>query len=127
MSNSSNNMKKEKYLNALMTSSTKKEAYQAAHISHATANRFDNDPEFQKMYQQRRQKIMEFTGNRLRQLSSKAVETLARIMDSEEATPTEQTRAAKIVLDSAFQVANQQDILDRLDELEKEAAEQNES
>lgn len=70
---------------------------------------------------------MEFTGNRLRQLSSKAVETLARIMDSEEATPTEQTRAAKIVLDSAFQVANQQDILDRLDKLESEAAEQDES
>ena len=64
---------------------------------------------------------------KLKHLSIYGDETLARIMDSEEATPTEQTRAAKIVLDSAFQVANQQDILDRLDKLESEAAEQDES
>ena len=44
-------------------------------------------------------------------------------MDSEQATPTEKTRAAKIVLDGAYNAQQTQDILNRLDKLEQEQQE----
>ena len=81
------------------------------------------DPDFQKQYKEMRRQSMEFTGNRLRELTSKAVDTLSDVMDDPEATPTEKTRASKIVLDSAFQVQQSQDIIERLDNLEKEMQE----
>lgn len=119
--------KRDKYLVALLTSNTKAEAYKTAHISKATANRIEQEPDFIEQYNKIRRQAMEQTSDKLQGLASKAVDTLASVMDSEQATPTERTRAAKIVLDGAFQVANQQDILDRLDKLESEAAEQDES
>lgn len=112
-------MKKQKYLEALLTSSTQKEAYTKAHISKATANRYDSDPDFKQAYRKERRKVMEFTGNRLRKLTSKAVDTLSNIMDDAEASPTDKARAAKIVLDNSFHVEQVQDIEERLDDLEE--------
>ena len=115
--------KKEKYLVALLTSSTKAEAYKAAHISKATANRIEQEPDFIEQYNKIRRQAMEQTSNKLQGLASKAVDTLATIMDSEQATPTERTRVAKIILDGAYQAQQTQDILERLDKLEQEQAE----
>lgn len=123
MASTSTQQKKERYLECLLTSSSQKEAYQKAHIAKATANRYQNDPKFQQQYRKMRRQSMEFTGNQLRDLTAKAVTTLAKVLDDEEATPTEKTRAAKIILDSAFQVQQTQDILDRLDDLEQEVKE----
>ena len=115
--------KKEKYLVALFTSSTKAEAYKAAHISKATANRIEQEPDFIEQYNKIRRQAMEQTSDKLQGLASKAVDTLASVMDSEQATPTERTRAAKIVLDGAYNAQQTQDILNRLDKLEQEQAE----
>ena len=115
--------KKEKYLVALLTSSTKAEAYKAAHISKATANRIEQEPDFIEQYNKIRRQAMEQTSNKLQGLAAKAVDTLASVMDSEQATPTERTRAAKIVLDGAYNAQQTQDILNRLDQLEQEQAE----
>mgnify|MGYP003459747024 CR=1 FL=1 len=115
--------KKEKYLVALLTSSTKAEAYKAAHISKATANRIEQEPDFIEQYNKIRRQAMEQTSNKLQGLAAKAVDTLASVMDSEEAAPTEKTRAAKIVLDGAYNAQQTQDILNRLDKLEQEQAE----
>lgn len=123
MTSTSTQQKKERYLECLLTSSSQKEAYQKAHIAKATANRYQNDPKFQQQYRKMRRQSMEFTGNQLRELTAKAVHTLAKVLDDEKATPTEKTRAAKIILDSAFQVQQTQDILDRLDDLEQEVKE----
>ena len=115
--------KREKYLVALLTSSTKTEAYKTAHISKATANRIEQEPDFIEQYNKIRRQAMEKTSDKLQGLASKAVDTLESAMDSNEATPTEKTRAAKIVLDGAYNAQQTQDILDRLDKLEKEQAE----
>ena len=115
--------KKEKYLVALLTSSTKAEAYKAAHISKATANRIEQEPDFIVQYNKIRRQAMGQTSNKLQGLAAKAVDTLASVMDSEQATPTERTRAAKIVLDGAYNAQQTQDILNRLDQLEREQAE----
>ena len=115
--------KKEKYLVALLTSSTKAEAYKTAHISKATANRIEQEPDFIEQYNKIRRQAMEQTSNKLQGLAAKAVDTLADVMDSEQATPTEKTRAAKIVLDGAYQAQQTQDILNRLDQLEIEQEE----
>lgn len=115
--------KKEKYLVALLTSSTKAEAYKVAHISKATANRIEQEPDFIEQYNKIRRQAMEQTSNKLQGLAAKAVDTLASVMDSEQATPTERTRAAKIVLDGAYNAQQTQDILNRLDQLEREQAE----
>ena len=115
--------KREKYLVALLTSSTKTEAYKAAHISKATANRIEQDPGFIDQYNKVRRQAMTQASDKLQGLASKAVDTLATIMDSEQATPTERTRVAKIILDGAYQAQQTQDILERLDKLEQEQAE----
>lgn len=115
--------KREKYLVALLTSSTKTEAYKTAHISKATANRIEQDPGFIDQYNKIRRQAMEKTSDKLQGLASKAVDTLASVMDSKQATPAEKTRAAKIVLDGAYNAQQTQDILNRLDKLEQEQAE----
>ena len=115
--------KKEKYLVALLTSNTKAEAYKTAHISKATANRIEQEPDFIEQYNKIRRQAMEQTSNKLQGLAAKAVDTLADVMDSEQATPTEKTRAAKIVLDGAYNAQQTQDILNRLDKLEQEQQE----
>lgn len=115
--------KKDKYMVALLTSSTKAEAYKAAHISKATANRIEQDPGFIDQYNKVRRQAMTQASDKLQGLASKAVDTLATIMDSEQATPTERTRVAKIILDGAYQAQQTQDILERLDKLEQEQAE----
>ena len=115
--------KREKYLVALLTSSTKTEAYKTAHISKATANRIEQDPGFIDQYNKVRRQAMTQASDKLQGLASKAVDTLATIMDSEQATPTERTRVAKIILDGAYQAQQTQDILERLDKLEQKQAE----
>lgn len=115
--------KRDKYMVALLTSSTKAEAYKAAHISKATANRIEQEPDFIEQYNKIRRQAMEQASDKLQGLASKAVDTLASVMDSEQATPTEKTRAAKIVLDGAYNAQQTQDILNRLDKLEQEQAE----
>ena len=115
--------KRDKYMVALLTSSTKSEAYKAAHISKATANRIEQEPDFIEQYNKIRRQAMEKTSDKLQGLASKAVDTLESVMDSNEATPTEKTRAAKIVLDGAYNAQQTQDILNRLDKLEQEQAE----
>ena len=115
--------KRDKYMVALLTSSTKAEAYKAANISKATANRIEQEPDFIEQYNKIRRQAMEKTSDKLQGLASKAVDTLASVMDSEQATPTEKTRAAKIVLGGAYNAQQTQDILNRLDKLEQEQAE----
>ena len=115
--------KREKYLVALLTSSTKTEAYKTAHKAKATANRIEQDPGFIDQYNKVRRQAMTQASDKLQGLASKAVDTLATIMDSEQATPTERTRVAKIILDGAYQAQQTQDILERLDKLEQEQAE----
>lgn len=115
--------KRDKYMVALLTSSTKTEAYKTAHISKATANRIEQDPGFIDQYNKVRRQAMTQASDKLQGLASKAVDTLATIMDSEQATPTERTRVAKIILDGAYQALQTQDILERLDKLEQEQAE----
>ena len=115
--------KRDKYMVALLTSSTKSEAYKAAHISKATANRIEQEPDFIEQYNKIRRQAMEKTSDKLQGLASKAVDTLESVMDSNEATPTEKTRAAKIVLDGAYNAQQTQDILNRLDKLEQEQQE----
>lgn len=108
---------------ALLTSNTKAEAYKTAHISKATANRIEQEPDFIEQYNKIRRQAMEQTSDKLQGLAAKAVDTLAGVMDSEQATPTEKTRAAKIVLDGAYNAQQTQDILNRLDKLEQEQQE----
>ena len=115
--------KRDKYMVALLTSSTKAEAYKTAHISKATANRIEQEPGFIDQYNKVRRQAMTQASDKLQGLASKAVDTLATIMDSEQATPTERTRVAKIILDGAYQALQTQDILERLDKLEQEQAE----
>ena len=115
--------KRDKYMVALLTSSTKAEAYKAAHISKATANRIEQDPGFIDQYN-----IVCWRYGAHRDVHSQpsrrsADLVLATIMDSEQATPTEKTRAAKIVLDGAYNAQQTQDILNRLDKLEQEQQE----
>lgn len=122
LAKTSTEQKKQKYLECLLTSSSQKEAYQKAHIAKATAMRYQKDPDFKKAYTELQRQAMEYTGNKLRSLTSHAVDTLAGVLDDPDASPSDKTRAAKIILDAGFHVQETQDILQRLDNLESEVA-----
>lgn len=121
MTKSTTDAKKQKFLEALLTSNSIKEAYTKAHISRATATRYKKDPDFQAAYHKLQQQIMEFTGNKLRSVTLHAVDTLEAVLDDPEATPSDKSRAAKIILDNAFHVQETEDILQRIEKLESEA------
>lgn len=120
MTKKTTEVKKQKFLAALLISNSIKEAYTQANISRATATRYLKDENFKQKYHDLQQRIMEFAGNKIRSAAGRAVDTLAAILDDPEATPADKTRAAKIILDSAFHVQETEDIIQRIKKLESE-------
>ena len=72
--------KRDKYMVALLTSSTKAEAYKAAHISKATANRIEQEPDFIEQYNNIRRQAMEQTSNKLQGLAAKPTRSMLHFL-----------------------------------------------
>lgn len=66
-----------------------------------------------------KRQLFEQSSNRLRELSSKSISVLENILDDENATNSDKIKVAKMLLDNSFRVAEDEDIMKRLDRIEQ--------
>ena len=110
---------KEKLLAALLTSRTKKEAATAAGISDRTMRSYFEDKEFCQRYREAFAGVVQDATRRAQQLLEPALSTLQTVMEDEEINPAARVNAAKIALDYAVRLTDQNDIAERLAALEE--------
>lgn len=113
---------KEKLLAALLTSRTKKEAAAAAGISDRTMRTYFEDPEFCSRYREAFAGMVQDATRQAQQLLDPALSTLREVMEDEDIPAAARVNAAKIALDYAVRLTDQNDLAERLAALEKERA-----
>lgn len=113
------NTKKEKFMQYLLTESTREKAIKKADISASTAYRWLKDPEFnQKLLELRRNMMSEVTTS-LQKKAMEAVNVLSEIMSDQEAPDYARITAAKSILDNAYKGLDLEDTQVRLDIIEE--------
>ena len=110
---------KEKLLAALLTSRSKKEAAAAAGIAERTMRTYFEDPEFCQRYREAFAGVIEDTTRQAQALLMPALSTLETVMTDEEINPAARVNAAKIALDYAVRLTDQNDLAERLAALEE--------
>lgn len=113
---------KERLLAALLTSRTKKEAAAAAGIAYRTMLTYFEDSEFCRRYREAFAGVVQDATRQAQQLLDPALSTLREIMEDEELPAAARVNAAKIALDYAVRLTDQNDLAERLAALERERA-----
>lgn len=104
---------------ALFTETTKEAAIKKAGIARATGYKYANDPIFKQHYMEMKRRLMEQTTQTIQQASNKAAKALIGVLDDEDASVSERTRAASIILDNAYKAQELDDITARIEQLER--------
>lgn len=104
---------------ALLTCSTLAEAARAAGVSEATLRRWMHEPEFSAQYRKARQQVVQQSIAVLQRATSAAVATLERNLGC--AVPSVEVQAARVILEQAFKAAELDDLMERVEELERAA------
>ena len=108
----------ERALSALITSKSKKEAAQKAGITERTMRRYFENPEFCKRYREAFAQVVQDATRQAQQLLAPALSTLESVMADEDIPATARVNAAKIALDYAVRLTDQNDLAERLTALE---------
>ena len=108
----------ERALSALVTSKSKKEAAQKAGITERTLRRYFENPEFCKRYREAFAQVVQDATRQAQQLLAPALSTLESVMQDEEIPAAARVNAAKIALDYAVRLTDQNDLAERLTALE---------
>ena len=116
--------KQQDFLNAMLTSRTVEEASEKADITRNTAYRYLNNDEWQKEYRQKRNELTDTLTSHLLQLGTQAIETLENNMTDPDATPATKNTTAKTILDYIYSNHDREQIIERLEEIERVIAEQ---
>lgn len=103
-----------------MCSSNTEEAIKKAGISQTTAYKYLKDPKFNEAYRRNRRETMQQVTSKLQQSALTAVETLNHVMtDTENSTASARVQASKIILENAYRGLEMEDLLEKLEQLEK--------
>lgn len=116
-----NNRRLEKYLSALLTSSTQKEAAEKAGISSRWMREIMRDPEFAAEYARRKAAVVDDATRHIQGVYNKAIKTLESIIDSQKASNRDRINAARAVLEYGQQLTETNDVLTRIDDVERRA------
>lgn len=108
----------ERALSALLTSKSKKEAAQKAGITERTMRRYFENPEFCKRYREAFAQVVQDATRQAQQLLAPALSTLESVMADEDIPAAARVNAAKIALDYAVRLTDQNDLAERLTALE---------
>lgn len=112
--------KQEKFIIALMQTSTIVDACKQAGITGNTGHKYLNDPGFNREYLKVRRGTMQQATNKLQQSAMIAVETLENVMtDVENSTPSARVQAARAVLENAYRSLELDDMQQRIEQLEE--------
>lgn len=111
--------KKEIAVGALLTEPTIQSAAKVAGIFEVTMWRWMQDEEFSKAYRELKREAVGQAIPKLQKISVMAVETLKKIMASEDAPPTGRVTAAKSILEMTIKGVELEDISRRVEVLEE--------
>ena len=107
-------------LAALISCATIGDAAKQTGVNESTLRRWLQQPEFSARYREARQQVVRHAITRLQSATTAAVETLERNMGC--GVPSTEVAAAKAVLEQAFKAAEFDDVMGRIEELERLAA-----
>lgn len=113
------NAKQEKAIMALLTEPTIGQAAEKAGIGETTLYRWMKEEEFDQAYKEARNHAFSQTISRIQQSTSNAVNTLNEIMENKESPASSRVTAAKTVLEMAIKAHEIENVVSRLDEMEK--------
>ena len=116
--------KQQAFLNAMLVSKTTDEAIEEAGIHRSTAYKYLNDDEWKKEYRKQRNALTDGLTNQLQQLGTQAIRTLEENLNDPEATPASKNTTAKTILDYIYSNYDREQIIERLEEIERALAEQ---
>lgn len=103
----------------MLTTKTVEEATEKADITRNTAYRYLNNDEWQKEYRQKRNELTDTLTSHLLQLGTQAIETLEENLNDPEATPASKNTTAKTILDYIYSNHDREQIVERIEELER--------
>ncbi|MBD5162911.1 MAG: hypothetical protein HDT14_13050 [Oscillibacter sp.] len=115
--------KKQKALLALLENPTKEKAAAAAGITSKTLRSYLADPEFQAEYRKAFAGLVEDATRQAQQAISPALSTLREVVEDSGGGPQFRISAARSILEYSLKLTEQNDILSKLQELEKAVAE----
>jgi Helix-turn-helix domain len=113
--------KKEAAIAALLCQKNQDEAARLVGISRRTLSRWLKTPEFKAAYLEARRSAMSQANARLQQASSAAVSTLIKVMVDPSSPASAKLRAADCILARGNQGLEAEDVMVRLDALERAA------
>ena len=100
-------------------SRTRAEAAKVAGIAESTLRSYMQDSEFVDRYKQAFRDMVRDATRQAQQLLEPALSTLQTVMEDEEINPAARVNAAKIALDYAVRLTDQNDLAERLTALEE--------
>lgn len=103
----------------LLTCKSYLEAAQQSGISERTLQRLRKDPEFQEVVQKVKKELFSESMNKAQAASMKALEVLNDIMSDPDATDSSRVSAARTVLELGLNSVEQEEIMTKLNELER--------
>ena len=121
---STNNRREDVILQALLTCRTISEAAQVAKVSERLIYKLLKNSDFEVRYRNAREDILRGVSNQLKENMSKAVETIASIMNDTDNRPNERLSAAKTILEYGNKYIELENILERLKKLEDSQSEE---
>lgn len=111
--------KQERALAAMLTHRTYSEAAAAAGIGEATLYRYLRDAEFCKAYRERLDELRREATDKAKKAMPPALDVLSDIAQNEDTQDTARISAARSVLEYGLKLTEREDVLQRLDELER--------
>lgn len=115
------NRKAEKYLAALLSSKTRKEAAEKAGITPRWLREVMKDPEFAAEYRRRKAEIVDDATRRLQGSYQKAITALEDVLEDITAKPGERISAARSILEYGQTFTETNDFAAQLERLERMA------
>ena len=110
----------QKAIAALLASPSREDAARKCGLTSRTLRTNFRDDEFCEAYRAAFQELTENATRKAQRLLCPALETLEEVMQDAEAPPAAKTNAARIVIESTLKLTEVNDILTRIENLERE-------
>jgi DNA-binding MurR/RpiR family transcriptional regulator len=111
--------KQERAIVALIAAGTVEKAAEQISVSPSTLYRWMQDKDFKNSYRNAKSDLVTHAITRLQQISSESAETLREIMQDKEKPASARVTAARAILDTAIKAVEYENLLVRIEKIEK--------
>lgn len=111
--------KQQQFLEAMIEENTVEGAFKRVGISKTTAYRYMEEPEFKEQLSTYRKLIMNNLSQRLQKYGESAVDVLGQNLTDPDSTVSTKNQTAKIILDFIYKNHEIENVIERLEEVER--------